>query len=109
MSATAPRTSRARREAVSIAAWWAVLTLALRLLGHATGHPAGLAPSAAAAALFTAIGETGDWARRRWKARRHGRPKHVQASPSRSGDICEPKYRVIPKPCSAGSVPAIRS
>lgn len=71
MSATAPRTSRARREALSLTAWWAMLTLALWLLGHVTGHPAGLAPSAAAAALFTAIGEAGDWARRRWKVRRH--------------------------------------
>ncbi|MFJ5827905.1 hypothetical protein [Streptomyces sp. NPDC093089] len=48
-----------------------MLTLALWLLGHATGHPVGLAASAATAALFTAIGETGDWARRRWKARRN--------------------------------------
>lgn len=71
MPATAPRTSRARPEALSLTAWWAVLTLALWLLGHATGHPADLAASAATAALMAAIGETGDWARRRWKARRH--------------------------------------
>ncbi len=71
MPATATRTSRARREAVPILAWWAVLTLVLWLLGHATGHPAGLAPSAASAALMAVIGETGDWARRRWKARRN--------------------------------------
>ncbi|GGT53553.1 hypothetical protein GCM10014713_54290 [Streptomyces purpureus] len=48
-----------------------MLTLALWLLGHATGHPAGLAASASFAALIAAIGETGDWARRRRKARRH--------------------------------------
>lgn len=82
MSATAPRTSRARREAVSLTAWWAVLTLALWLLGHATGHPAGLAASAASAALMAVIGEICDWARRRWKARRHPSGKsHASTAP----------------------------
>ncbi|MFB9514272.1 hypothetical protein [Streptomyces purpureus] len=79
MSATAPRTSRARREAVSLTAWWAALTLTLWLLGHATGNPAGLAPSAASTAVLVALGETGDRARRRWKARRHP-PGEVHAS-----------------------------
>ncbi|MFE0704803.1 hypothetical protein [Streptomyces sp. NPDC058872] len=79
MPTTAPRTSRARREAVSLTAWWAVLTLALWLLGHATGHPAGLTASAASAAVMVAIGETGDWARRRRKARRHP-PEEPDAS-----------------------------
>ncbi|MGW3390865.1 hypothetical protein [Streptomyces cinereoruber] len=71
MPATSSRAGRARREALSLTAWWAVFTLALWLLGHATSHPAGLVQSAAAAALFTAVGEAGDRTRRRWKARRH--------------------------------------
>ncbi|WP_432004653.1 hypothetical protein [Streptomyces parvus] len=70
MPVTASRTSRAGREAVSLIPWWGVFALVLWLLGHATGHPAGPMPSAATVALFTAIGETGDRARRRWKARR---------------------------------------
>lgn len=60
-----------RREAVSLIAWWAVLTLALWLLGQSTGRPAGLAPSTASAAILAAIGEARDWVRRRWTARRH--------------------------------------
>ncbi|PVC67753.1 hypothetical protein DBP18_27620 [Streptomyces sp. CS081A] len=36
--------------------------------------------SAASAALMAAIGETGDWARRRWKGRRH--PPEKRDTPS---------------------------
>lgn len=70
MPTTTPRMSRARREALSITAWWALLALVLWILGHATGHPSGLAATAVSATLMAAIGETGAWARRRWKARR---------------------------------------
>ncbi|WP_254705449.1 hypothetical protein [Streptomyces vilmorinianum] len=70
MSAAPRRTGTRQRQAVSLIAWWAALTLILWLLGHTTGHPAGLAPSAASAALLVAVGETGDWVRRRWTARR---------------------------------------
>lgn len=55
----------------SVLAWWVCVTLVLWLLGMALGQPAGIFPCAASAGLLVAIGETGDWVRRRWNARRH--------------------------------------
>lgn len=57
------------KAARSIILWWAAVTVALWLLGHALDQPAGLARSAASAALLVAMGEAGDWLRRRWRAR----------------------------------------
>lgn len=64
-------TSRRWRAALSVLAWWAVLTLTLWLLSRPLGQPAQLPPCAASAALLVTIGETGDWLRRRARARRH--------------------------------------
>ncbi|MFD5786766.1 hypothetical protein ACFWH1_09030 [Streptomyces sp. NPDC127037] len=46
--------------------WWITVALALWLLGMALGQPVRLAGCAASAALLVAIGEAGDWLRRRW-------------------------------------------
>ncbi|MFD7900338.1 hypothetical protein [Streptomyces sp. NPDC059743] len=54
----------------SLLMWWVVVTLILWLLGKALGQSAGLAACAASAVLLVAIGETGDWLRRRWTAYR---------------------------------------
>ncbi|NEA64969.1 hypothetical protein [Streptomyces sp. SID12488] len=53
----------------SVLAWWVCVTLALWLLGEGLGQSAGLAPCAASAGLLVAVGEAGDWLRRRWNAR----------------------------------------
>ncbi|UQS31533.1 hypothetical protein J5J01_07815 [Streptomyces fradiae] len=66
----ARRAGRRRgRQVASLVAWWAVLALTLWLLGHALGRPAGLAPSAASAALLVAVGEAGYLVRRWWAVR----------------------------------------
>ncbi|MEU9279705.1 hypothetical protein [Streptomyces sp. NPDC048341] len=57
-------------ETRSVTAWWITATLALWLLGMALGQQVSLAGCAASAALLVAIGETGDWLRRRWASRR---------------------------------------
>ncbi|MFD3502674.1 hypothetical protein ACFWWT_20140 [Streptomyces sp. NPDC058676] len=57
------------RAALSVLAWWAVVTLTLWLLGEPSDQPAQLAPCAASAAVPVAIGETGGWLRRRARAR----------------------------------------
>ncbi|MFE1575387.1 hypothetical protein [Streptomyces fradiae] len=70
MPAAARRAGRRRgRQVASLVAWWAVLALALWLLGHAVDQPAGLAPSAASAALLVAVGEAGYLVRRWWAIR----------------------------------------
>ncbi|MEU3091371.1 hypothetical protein ACWCQ0_41950 [Streptomyces massasporeus] len=56
---------RQRRFALSVAAWWMLLALGLWLLGTALDQPASLAACIASAALLVAIGEAGDWLRRR--------------------------------------------
>ncbi|MFI1361220.1 hypothetical protein ACH4TV_47845 [Streptomyces sp. NPDC020898] len=61
---------RRRRAALSVLAWWTALTFTLWLLSQTLDQPAQLAPCAASAALLVTIGETGDWLRRRWHARR---------------------------------------
>ncbi|MER6999185.1 hypothetical protein [Streptomyces sp. NPDC000410] len=60
---TDPR--RLRRFALPVTAWWMLLALALWLLGKALDQPASLAACAASAALLVAVGEAGDWLRRR--------------------------------------------
>lgn len=45
-----------------------LLALILWLLGTALGQPASLTRYTASAALLVAIGEVGDWLRRRWRA-----------------------------------------
>ncbi len=65
--------TRRRREIPSIVPWWAGLTLVLWLLSRA-GQPTGVAGCAASAALLVAVGEAGDWVRRRWRTNRRGRP-----------------------------------
>ncbi|MEH0419960.1 hypothetical protein [Streptomyces sp. B21-083] len=56
----------------SVTAWWITVTLLLWLLGMALGQPVRLAGCAASAAVLVAIGETGDWLRRRWASHRGG-------------------------------------
>ncbi|MEV8312455.1 hypothetical protein AB0P36_35575 [Streptomyces flavidovirens] len=59
-------------EARSVTAWWITVTLALWLLGMALDQPVHLVGCAVSAALLVAIGEAGDWLRRRWVSRRGG-------------------------------------
>ncbi|MGW3647814.1 hypothetical protein [Streptomyces sp. NPDC000878] len=61
--------------------WWVTVTLALWLLGMALGQPVRLAGCAASAALLVAIGEAGDWLRRRWVSRRGGGRRDPGAGP----------------------------
>jgi hypothetical protein len=70
---TVKTTPRWWRTALSVLAWWAVLSLTLWLMGKSLGQPTRLAPCAASAALLVTIGETGDWLRRRARARHHGK------------------------------------
>ncbi|APU43369.1 hypothetical protein BSL84_30000 [Streptomyces sp. TN58] len=64
---------RRRVVAWSVIGWWAVLTGLLWLAGTALGYPAPLVGCAASAAVLVAVGEAGDWIRRRWTARSGGR------------------------------------
>ncbi|MDJ0382157.1 hypothetical protein [Streptomyces sp. G-G2] len=57
-----------RFPAWSILARWATLTGILWLASTALGHRTPLAACAASAALLVAVGEAGDWLRRRWTA-----------------------------------------
>lgn len=68
------------RAALSVLSWWAIVTLTLWLLSKSLGQPAQLAPCAASAALLVTIGETGDWLRRRARARRHRKRSSGSAS-----------------------------
>lgn len=62
--------SRRWRRGGSLVAWWLLFALGLWLVGHAIGRPASLTACAASAALLGFVGETGDWVRRRLRARR---------------------------------------
>ncbi|NUO47087.1 MAG: hypothetical protein HOV82_34250 [Streptomyces sp.] len=64
---------RWRRAIASVVLWWAGLTLLLWLGGRAAGQPTVLARCAASAVLLVAVGEAGDWLRRRWRAYRRSR------------------------------------
>ncbi|MCP9946590.1 hypothetical protein LUX12_20275 [Streptomyces somaliensis] len=59
-----------RRGIGSVGLWWITLALALWLLGRTTGQSTDLLRCAASAALLVAVGELGDWLRRRRRARR---------------------------------------
>ncbi|MHC5701109.1 hypothetical protein OTC26_006570 [Streptomyces tirandamycinicus] len=59
------------------AAWWALLTAVLWLLGLVTGQPADLPGCAAFALLVIILGEIGDRLRRRRAARRTGVPTNA--------------------------------
>ncbi|MFJ3976492.1 hypothetical protein [Streptomyces sp. NPDC090021] len=72
MKPTAASLPRLWREAASLVAWWAMITLTLWVLGRMLGVPTALGPCAASAALMVVIGEAGDWTRRHWKSRRRG-------------------------------------
>ncbi|ULR52293.1 hypothetical protein [Streptomyces deccanensis] len=65
-------TSRRRvwRLAVSLTVWWALIALVLWLVGKALDQPATLTQCIASAAFLAAVGETGDWLRRRRRADR---------------------------------------
>lgn len=67
--------------ALSVIAWWAIITLTLWLLSKALDQPAQLAQCAASAALLVTIGEAGDWLRRRWRAHRHHKRTGPRSSP----------------------------
>ncbi|MEV4231205.1 hypothetical protein AB0J81_29780 [Streptomyces bobili] len=49
----------------SLIAWWLLLTTGLWLLGRATEQSASPTACAASAAFLLALGEAGDWLRRR--------------------------------------------
>ncbi|MBT2529769.1 hypothetical protein J7E91_31420 [Streptomyces sp. ISL-99] len=60
----------------SVVLWWGGLTLLLLLLwlrSRAAGQPTDLARCAASEVLLVAVGEAGDWLRRRWLAHRRSR------------------------------------
>ncbi|OEJ95578.1 hypothetical protein [Streptomyces thermolilacinus] len=57
-------------EATSMTAWWALLTVVLWVPATLLGHGTTLWGCAASAAVFVALGEAGDWLRRRRRARR---------------------------------------
>ncbi|WP_431967910.1 hypothetical protein [Actinacidiphila sp. bgisy160] len=81
--------------AVSVLLWWAGLTLVLWLLSRVSGQPAGLAGCAASAVLLVAVGEAGDWVRRRWRTHRLGRPA---ANPGPAGPLRTRRVRKRPQP-----------
>ncbi|GGW84412.1 hypothetical protein [Streptomyces bobili] len=58
--------TRLRRLIRSLTAWWLLLTTGLWLLGRATDQSASPTACAASAAFLLAVGEAGDWLRRRW-------------------------------------------
>ncbi|MEU8986915.1 hypothetical protein AB0C98_10745 [Streptomyces sp. NPDC048558] len=64
---------RWRRAIVSVVLWWGGLSLSLWLLSRAAGQPTVPARCAASAVLLVAVGEAGDWLRRRWRAYRRSR------------------------------------
>ncbi|MCX5522489.1 hypothetical protein OG342_06365 [Streptomyces bobili] len=57
--------TRVRRLFWSLTAWWILLATGLWLLGQATNQSASPTACAASAAFLLAIGEAGDWLRRR--------------------------------------------
>lgn len=61
---------RVRRLVISLTVWWALIAFALWLVGKALDQPATLVQCAASSAFLVAIGEVGDWLRRRWRADR---------------------------------------
>lgn len=63
----------ARSQAISLTAWWAMVTLLLQVISLIADQPASLAACAASAALLTGLGEIGNWLRRRWSAARSAR------------------------------------
>ncbi|GAA1264202.1 hypothetical protein GCM10009646_60090 [Streptomyces aureus] len=62
--------ARLWRQTMSLTTWWIVITITLWSLGKGIGQSAELAPCAASAAFLVAMGEAGDWVRRRWRTRR---------------------------------------
>jgi hypothetical protein len=65
-------TSKARlwRLAVSLTLWWMLIALVLWLVGKALDQPASFVQCTASSAFLVAIGEAGEWLRRRWRASR---------------------------------------
>ncbi|MEH0417366.1 hypothetical protein [Streptomyces sp. B21-083] len=59
---------RPGRLVVSLGAWWMLIAFGLWLVGKAVDQSASFVRCAASAAFLVAIGEAGDWLRRRWKA-----------------------------------------
>ncbi|MFI5868301.1 hypothetical protein [Streptomyces sp. NPDC051546] len=62
-----------RTEAISIALWWAGLTILLWGGGQIRDAPASLVACAASAALLISLGEAAHWLRRRIRERRAAR------------------------------------
>ncbi|TLQ45877.1 hypothetical protein [Streptomyces marianii] len=77
--------SRRWRRGGSVVAWWLLFALGLWLVGQAVDPPASLTACVASAALLGFVGETGDWVRRRLRARRAapGARPAVRVRPSR--------------------------
>ncbi|WP_405985720.1 hypothetical protein [Streptomyces sp. NBC_00872] len=61
----------------SLVAWWVVVTMLLWLLGKLFGQSVNLIGCAATAVLVIAIGETGDWLRRRRSSGRAARERRT--------------------------------
>ncbi|QDN62809.1 hypothetical protein FNV62_52140 [Streptomyces sp. RLB3-17] len=75
--------TRLWRHTCSLTGWWLLLALALWLLGQAVDQAASLTACAASSAFLVGIGETGDWLRRRWAARRERAGTAAKRSRSR--------------------------
>ncbi|MFD5252529.1 hypothetical protein ACFWM5_06735 [Streptomyces bobili] len=68
--------TRLRRLVCSLSVWWLILAMGLWLLGRATDQSASPWACAASAAFLLAVGEAGDWLRRRWRHyRTHRKPR----------------------------------
>ncbi|MFF2998795.1 hypothetical protein ACFVTC_30225 [Streptomyces sp. NPDC057950] len=65
--------TRLPRLVLSLAVWWMLIALILWLLGKALDQAATLTECASSSAFLLAIGEAGDWLRRRRKANRSPR------------------------------------
>ncbi|QDN83159.1 hypothetical protein FNV64_53735 [Streptomyces sp. S1A1-7] len=76
--------TRLWRHTCSLTGWWLLLALALWLLGQAVDQAASLTACAASSAFLVGIGETGDWLRRRWAARRERAGTVAKRSRSRN-------------------------
>ncbi|WOX13623.1 hypothetical protein [Streptomyces sp. N50] len=62
----------------SLACWWLLIALVLWLLGKALDQPASIAQCTASSAFLVAVGEAGDWLRRRWTAKQAAK-RHLTA------------------------------
>lgn len=98
------------RLAISLIAWWMLTALLLWLLGRALDQPAPLAQCVSPAVFLVALGEAGDWLRRRWRAsritsqHRHDPNRPTRRRRPRTGDHCrQQRCRLVASCARQGS------